>query len=108
MSKVEKQTRIAYLNDERLEIKWTKKGKDLVEFSINFTIEFESKRIPVYRVDNHHGYLHEQKLWRDERPIPIYGFENWSAKAVFDHFFEECKLNCLKFKKFMIEKLQRK
>ncbi len=42
----------------------------IVRFSINYRT-FDDIWHEVYRVDNHHGFVHEQRLWRDNVPRPV-------------------------------------
>ena len=48
----------------KINIRIIKEHNKLVKFAINLSSYLNGKWHAVYRVDNYHGFLHEQKLWR--------------------------------------------
>ena len=46
------------------------KGK-IIKFALNYRALIKEKIQPIYRVDNYHNFLHEQRLWRTESPIKL-------------------------------------
>jgi len=43
----------------------------IVKFALNYCTNIKSRWKEVYRVDNFHGYLHEQRFWISPEPIRI-------------------------------------
>lgn len=90
-----------YLDEEnKLNITIIKKNNIFIKFAINYSAKINDKWEAIYRVDNYHDFIHEQRLWITKRPIPLPEYENWNLKDVFDLFFEKVKQGCLKFKKY--------
>jgi len=48
-----------------------KKGNNLKKFALNYRSLINETWIVVYRVDNYHSFLHEQRFWRGKEPIRI-------------------------------------
>ncbi len=90
-----------YLDDEnRLNISIFKEGNKFVKFALNYSARIDGEWEAVYRVDNYHGFIHEQRLWITNKPIPLPEYENMDLKSVFDLFYDKISKNCLRFKKF--------
>lgn len=43
----------------------------IVKFALNYRSSIKGRWKEVYRVDNFHGYLHEQRFWIRPEPIRI-------------------------------------
>ncbi len=55
----------------RLDFRWvTKKGK-ITDFSINVSLLENENSIDVYRIDTKHGYIHEHRFWRPQKPTRL-------------------------------------
>ncbi len=67
---------------------WERPGI-LQKFALNYRTYLRKKWYEVYRVDNYHGFLHEQKFWRDSQPIPILHKEGWPIPLVFNEYRDE-------------------
>ncbi len=108
MSKIKKKTVEIYLDEEnKLNFTIIKENNKFKRFAINYSAKIDDKWYPVYRVDNHHGYLHEQRLWLTKKSIPLPEYENMNLKDVFDIFFQKIKEGCLRFKQYFEDKKKR-
>ncbi len=45
--------------------------KNIIRFAINYRGMINGRWREIYRVDNYHGFLHEQKFWWSNKPLPI-------------------------------------
>ena len=79
----------------------TEKGK-VMGFVLNYRTKIGNKFYPVYRVDNRHGYLHEQKYWLSPTRIPIK--IDKPLKIVYDEYSENIKNNWERYKTLYINK----
>jgi hypothetical protein len=52
----------------RLDFKWIKEKNMIVDFSINVSMLEDETKIDIYRIDTNHGYLHEHKFWKSNKP----------------------------------------
>ncbi len=76
-------------NEDKIDVKLAWEDQKLWRFAINYRANIKEKWYEVYRVDNYHGFLHEQKFWRSPKPIPIKDKDGWSLKMVFEYYIEE-------------------
>jgi len=96
------------LVDITLEIK----KKKIKKFALNYRALIDNRWEQIYRIDNFHGFLHEQRFWRGKDPIPIeeklpnsiiinkyidFIVENFYK---FKHYFKESKKNEIIKKRF--------
>ena len=81
-----------------IKLSWINRG--LIEFSINYRANIKDKWYEIYRVDNYHGFLHEQKFWRNPEPICIIDKDSWRLKEIFDHYLEEVLKNFRKYRSY--------
>ncbi len=69
---------------------WDK--KTIYKFALNYRAIIRGVWKEIYRVDNYHGFLHQQKFWRTSRPLPIEHEEglplDMVVKKYTDHIFE--------------------
>lgn len=49
---------------------WEKKNI-MSMFAINYRAFINGRWHEVYRIDNYHGFLHEQRFWQGPKPIPL-------------------------------------
>ncbi len=73
-------------------------------FAINYSAKIDDKWHAVYRVDNYHGFVHEQRLWINNKPIPLPEYEHMGLKEVFDIFFQKIKDGHSHFRKYLEER----
>lgn len=64
------------------------KNNQVIKFALNYRAKIKNKWYEVYRVDNYHGFLHEQKLWRSKKPIPLnyVGLNNKDIIKIYNKF----------------------
>jgi hypothetical protein len=43
--------------------------KQIIKFSLNYRARINGKWHEIYRIDNFHGFLHEQRFWISPEPI---------------------------------------
>jgi hypothetical protein len=63
----------------RIDISWASEKGTISDFSMNVSILEDENKIDVYRIDTNHGYLHEHKFWKSEKPEKV----NLSYKEAF-------------------------
>ena len=80
-------------SEDLIDVKLAWEDKDLQRFAINYRAYIGDEWYEVYRVDNYHGFLHEQKFWRSPEPIIIKDKDGWSLKMIFEHYLEEVHYN---------------
>ena len=74
------------------------KGK-IIKFALNYRAVIKGKIRPIYRVDNYHGFLHEQRLWRRKNPIPLNEI-GLSNNQIVDKYVDEICMNFYKYKEY--------
>ncbi len=67
---------------------WEEFGK-LTKFALNYQAYIDGKWYEIYRVDNYHGFLHEQKYWRSPQLILIKHKESWDLRFILDEYRDE-------------------
>ena len=93
--------------EDRLDVTLVKRDKALYKFALNYRAWMDERWNEVYRVDNYHGFLHEQKYWRSPEPIPINDKENWSLRMVIKYYVDEIMLNFRKYRKYYEKTLEK-
>ena len=83
---------------------WEQRGL-LTKFALNYRAYINGKWYEVYRVDNYHGFLHEQKFWRSPEPIPIKHKEGLDLRFILDEYQDEIIDNYKKYRSYF-EKTQ--
>lgn len=73
-----------------------KKGK-IIKFALNYRAVVKGKLHPIYRVDNYHGFLHEQRLWRTKKPMPLAEI-GLSNNEIVEKYIDEIYMNFYKYK----------
>lgn len=84
-----------------------KKDKVLYKFALNYRAWLNERWNEVYRVDNYHGFLHEQKYWRSPEPIPINDKNGWSLKMIIKYYIDEIILNFHKYRNYYEKALKK-
>lgn len=75
--------------------------KEIILFALNYRSLIKNKWTPIYRVDNYHNFLHEQKLWRTKKPIKLE--DTQPIEKIVTKYAEEIQNNYLKYKKYYHE-----
>lgn len=109
MPKIKRKNLEIYLDDEnKINITIIKEEDKFKKFAINYSAKINDRWHAVYRVDNHHGFIHEQRLWMSNLPIPLPEYEYMDLKRVFDLFFDKIKEGCLRFRKYYEDRIRNK
>lgn len=74
----------------------------VIYFVLNYRTKINDKWHEVYRVDTTHGYLHEQRYWISDKPIPLRNI--MPLKIIFDYYLFQIKENYEKYKQYYIQK----
>ena len=98
-----KRIEIDFDGNNKLNLTIIKEESKFKRFAINYSVKIEGKWHAVYRADNHHGFVHEQRLWIENKPIPLPEYESMDLKIVFDIFFKKIKENHSRFRKYFEE-----
>ena len=80
--------------------------KRIIKFALNYRARIKEKWEQIYRVDNFHGFLHEHRFWRSEKPIPL--DETHGLNEMFIKYHNEVLENHEKYKKYFREKEKKK
>ena len=87
-----------------VDVKIISKEKNIIDFSLNYRAMIGEEMFEVYRVDNAHGYLHEQRYWISPQPIPI-KMVSGNLKNAFDFYFEQILQNFGRYRGYYLKKL---
>ncbi|MCX6775953.1 MAG: hypothetical protein NT130_03845 [Candidatus Micrarchaeota archaeon] len=83
-----------YLTDEDvMDVKLFQKGKEIAKFSLNYRAFIKDKWHDVYRIDSYHDYVHEQKFWKSEKPIPLPRFTSIVTGYEIKWYMQQIKGN---------------
>jgi len=100
MSKLKKFSKFL-TSEDLLDITLEIKKKEIKKFALNYRALINNKWEQIYRVDNFHGFLHEQRFWRGKEPIPIE--ERLSNNIIIDKYVDFIVNNFYKFKHYFKE-----
>ena len=102
---IKKKSIEAYLDDKnKINFTIIKEDGKFKRFAINYSAKIDDKWHAVYRVDNYHGFVHEQRLWISNEPIPLPEYESMDLKDMFDIFFQKVKDGHTRFRKYFEER----
>lgn len=94
-----------YLDDRnKLNFTIIKEDGRFKRFAINYSAKINDKWYAVYRVDNYHGFVHEQRLWINNEPIPLPEYGHMDLNDIFDIFFQKVKEGYASFRKYFEER----
>lgn len=79
---------------------------EIVYFILNYRTKIDDRWHEVYRVDTAHGYLHEQRYWISDKPMPLRRI--MPLKIIFDYYLSQIKENYEKYKQYYIQKEKHK
>jgi len=97
-----KRFRIPLSEGNTLDVKLEVEGGSVKGFVLNLRCRIDNKWHEVYRMDTAHGYLHEQRYWISDRPIPL--TRNMPLQYVFESFMEQVRKNHERYMRYYIEK----
>jgi len=89
-------------SEDILDITLEIKKKQIVKFALNYRALINNKWEQIYRVDNFHGFLHEQRFWRTKEPIPVE--ENLPNNIIVNKYVDYIIENFQKFKEYFKKK----
>lgn len=102
---IKKKSIEVYLDEKnKLNLTIIKEDGKFKRFAINYSAQIDDKWHAVYRVDNYHGFVHEQRLWISNEPIPLPEYEYMDLKEVFDISFQKVKEAHAIFRKYFEER----
>jgi hypothetical protein len=52
----------------RLDFRWNMSKNKIVDFTINVSLIDGENMMEVYRIDTKHGYPHEHRFWKEQKP----------------------------------------
>ncbi|MBI3035619.1 hypothetical protein HYY71_04820 [Candidatus Woesearchaeota archaeon] len=105
MPSIKKKSIEVYLDDNnKLNFTIIKENGKFKKFAINYSAKIDDKWHAVYRSDNYHGFVHEQRLWIGNELIPLPEYESMDLKDVFDIFFQKVKDGHARFRKYFEER----
>lgn len=85
--------------DTRMHVRIERDKNKIVFFCINLVLLKDDKTFDVYRVDNAHGFVHEQRFWKSPKKIKL----NMDCKAAIkekrDEIIENRKKWAILYKK---------
>lgn len=94
--------------DDALDVTLNFENHQIVKFALNYRAWINEQWCEVYRVDNYHGFLHENRMWQDRKAIPIKDKESWRLEIVVDYYVDEINLNFPRYKLLFEEELKKK
>ena len=92
------------LLDVTLEIK----KKTIFKFALNYRALIGENWKEIYRIDNFHGFLHEQKFWRSPKPIHLEDEEKLPTNIIVNKYIDKIINNFQKYKHYFKEKENKK
>ena len=95
-------------------------GKDLLDvnldiekgtvkrFALNYRALIKDEWHIIYRLDNYHAYLHEQRFWISKEPIPLEDEERtYTTNYIVELYSERIALNYRRYKNYYLKKLKK-
>ena len=79
--------------------------QEVIRFALNYRALIRGAWRVVYRVDNFHGFLHEQKFWRSPKPVRIERGELTPLIDLIDKYFDYITDNFRRFKSYYEDSL---
>ena len=71
----------------------------IIKFALNYRGIIGNKWYEIYRVDNFHGFLHEQRFWRTKDPIPLEQGGK-SNETIIEEYTDNIVMNFNKYKEY--------
>ena len=77
-------------------------------FALNYRTLLKNKWYIIYRVDNYHGYLHEQRFWISKESIALEEEERiYTTNYIVELYSERIALNYKRYKTYYLGKLKK-
>ena len=94
--------------EDLLDVKLWIMGRAILKFSLNYRAFIDGDWKQIYRIDNFHGFLHEQKFWRSPKPLPLPDEDKLPMNDVVYKYADKIVANFLKYKTYFIEAEKKK
>jgi len=94
--------KISLTVNDIIDVMFRKDKGSIHKFALNYRAIIEGVWCEIYRVDNYHGFLHEQKFWISPKPIPITNKENIPLKDIMTQYLIEIKEKYKQYKSYYI------
>ena len=85
--------------DDMLDITLYFDKNKIFKFAINYRAYIDGTWKEVYRVDNFHGFLHEQRFWVNSKPIPLEIY--CSLNDIFNIYIDVITANYQRYRGYM-------
>ena len=80
--------------------------KQIKEFAVSYRAKVKGRWREVIRYDTAHGYLHVQKFWRTDKPIPLPELEILPYDKLIRQFVDEITDNMYRYRSYIESKLR--
>lgn len=100
-----KKFRIPLSDDTILDVKIEVERGEIKGFALNMRCKIAGVWREIYRVDTAHDYLHEQRYWISDKPIPIK--QETALQSSFEYYMEQIKKSFERYKRYYLEKKRR-
>ncbi|MFH1637357.1 MAG: hypothetical protein ABIB71_02955 [Candidatus Woesearchaeota archaeon] len=80
------------------------KGGIIVKFALNYRTLINKKWEVVYRGDNFHGFLHEQRFRISSKPRPLINEESFPLASIVAEYYKFIKENFQKYKTYFMRR----
>lgn len=87
-------------------IQWGDEGQ-VQKFALNYRAWIDGTFHQIYRIDDAHGYLHEQRFWISSDPIPLPDKEALPKQDVIHESFRYIYENYKRLKGYYKDKLNK-
>lgn len=94
----QKKYQVALTGFDIIDVMFIKKKNKIIKFALNYRAFINGSWHEIYRVDNYHNFLHEQRFWRSSKPIHLKGGDSISLNQIMLKYLEEIKNNYSKYK----------
>ncbi len=98
---------IIITSEDKIDVRLKIQKKEIYQFSINYRAYIDGRWHEIYRIDNCHNYLHEQKFWQKKDPIKLEGFESFPLNITFNLCLDKVKSRILQYKEIYFRRYQR-
>ncbi|MBN1502090.1 hypothetical protein JW930_00975 [Candidatus Woesearchaeota archaeon] len=85
-----------------IDVMFIKEKEIIHKFALNYRAWIKDKWEEIYRVDNFHGFLHEQRFWISHKPVPLSEKEQIPLKEVMTRYLNEIRENYERYKFYFI------
>jgi hypothetical protein len=91
--------------EDLLDVTLVMEKQEAIKFSLNYRALIRGRWRGVYRVDNFHGFLHEQRFWRSPKPIRLEKWDLMPLMDLVDKYFDDITDNFQKYRSYYEDSL---